>query len=583
MDAAFDHSRRLSGTNLYFDDDGAALEAGPEAATDAILQRWREGIALARRALRWPDGPIIVRHHATGVSLAFAAPIDQLYVATEVNEWALLRALGLPCAIGDHDSSLVVDGDAASLAALRERAKAEAQPALRALLDEAQSRGVPAHADDDVLSIGEGMHAQAWPIDALPEPADVAWPRLRRVPKAAVTGSNGKTTTTRLLAALLEAHGWRTGYSSTDGIVVAGECVEAGDFSGPMGLRAVLRHADVEAGVLETARGGLLRRGVAVRDADVALVTNVSADHFGEYGIHDLDALAEVKLLVAKTLASEGTLIANAGDAVLAARAAALQPPRRVAWFARELRDARARGLPACGVRNERLRIIDGERDIDLGAIDAMPLTLGGVVGYNIENIAAASLAAYLMGVSADVIRAGLARFGLDPSQNRGRLQRWQAHGVDVLLDYAHNPEGLQGLLQVAGALRGHGRLALLLGQAGNRSDEDLRALANVAATARPDRVWLKDIGGEYMRGREPGEVAGILRQALLDAGMREDALPVCLDEHQAARAALAWARPGDMLVLPVHEAEQRDSVISMIEDWQAHSNERGTGMPGNR
>ncbi len=338
-----------------------------------------------------------------------------------------------------------------------------------------------------------------------------------------------------------------------------------------------------EAGVLETARGGLLRRGVAVRDADVALVTNVSADHFGEYGIHDLDALAEVKLLVAKTLASEGTLIANAGDAVLAARAAALQPTRRVAWFARELSDAEARGLPACGVRDGRLRIIDGERDIDLGAIDAMPLTLGGVVGYNIENIAAASLAAYLMGVSADVIRVGLARFGLDPSQNRGRLQRWQAHGVDVLLDYAHNPEGLQGLLQVAGALRGHGRLALLLGQAGNRSDEDSRALANVAATARPDRVWLKDIGGEYMRGREPGEVAGILRQALLDAGMREDALPVCLDEHQAARAALAWARPGDMLVLPVHEAEQRDSVISMIEDWQAHSNERGTGMPGNR
>ena len=570
MDTAFEDSRRLTGANLHFDEAGAALEAA--ATSDEVLQRWRERIALARRALGWPEGPIAVRRHASGVSLAFAAPIDQLYVATEVNEWALLRALGLPCAIGDQDTSLVIDEDAASLAALRERAHAQARPALRALLDEAQARRVPAHADDDVLSLGEGMHAEAWPVDGLPTPGTIDWSRLQRVPKAVVTGSNGKTTTTRLLAALLEAHGWRTGYSSTDGIVVGAESVETGDFSGPMGLRAVLRHPQVAAAALETARGGLLRRGVAVRDADVAIVTNVSVDHFGEYGIHDLDALAEVKLLVAKTLAPEGTLIVNAADAVLAGSAASLTSPHRLAWFARELGDAQARGLPACGASEGRLRLVDGERDIDLGAIEAMPLTLGGIVGYNIENVAAASLAAHLMGVSFDVIRDVLARFGADPAQNRGRLQRWHARGIDVLLDYAHNPEGLQGLLKVAGTLRGKGRLALLLGQAGNRGDADLRALAEVAAAAHPDRIWLKDIGGDYLRGRASGEVAGILRQVLLEAGMDDGTLPVCLEEHEAARAALAWARPGDILVLPVHETQQREKVIAMIEAWCADS-----------
>ena len=176
------------------------------------------------------------------------------------------------------------------------------------------------------------------------------------------------------------------------------------------------------------------------------------------------------------------------------------------------------------------------------------------------------------MGVSSDLIRDVLARFGADPAQNRGRLQRWHAHGIDVLLDYAHNPEGLQGLLKVACTLRGKGRLALLLGQAGNRGDADLRALAEVAAAAHPDRIWLKDIGGDYLRGRASGEVAGILRQVLLEAGMDDDTLPVCLEEHEAARAALAWARPGDILVLPVHETQQREKVIAMIEAWCADS-----------
>ncbi len=143
------------------------------------------------------------------------------------------------------------------------------------------------------------------------------WSALRAIPKAVVTGSNGKTTSVRLLAAMLRAHGLTPGYSSTDGLMVDGACIDAGDYSGPVGARTVLRHPRVQAAVLETARGGLLRRGLVARDASVALVTNVSADHFGEYGIHTLDDIAAVKLTVAKALAGDGVLVVNADDPVL--------------------------------------------------------------------------------------------------------------------------------------------------------------------------------------------------------------------------------------------------------------------------
>ncbi len=213
-----------------------------------------------------------------------------------------------------------------------------------------------------------------------------------------------------------------------------------------------------------------------------------------------------------------------------------------------------------------------------------MPLTLLGSAAYNIANIAGAALAAFVLGVMPAQIAGVLARFGSDSRDNPGRLQQWrfgdEAHPLRVLLDYAHNPDGLRGLLQVAQGQRGHGRLALILGQAGNRGDDDIRALADVAADARPDRVWLKDIGGEYMRGRSPGEIAAILFAALRARGIAPEALPVCLDETQAARDALAWARAGDTLVLPVHEIDARDAVVALLERLRRDGWRAGQRLP---
>ena len=578
----FEDSRRLTGANLYFDGAGAALETAPGIAVDAgTLQRWRDNIARVRAALGWPGGAVFVREHASGASLAFEAPIDQLYTATEANEWALHAALGLraPDTPVDDDAEqprphVAHFDDDEALRQLRALADAEARPGLIALLDAAHAHGVPAHADDEALSIGEGATSRTWPLAALPTHAAVPWPRLHGVPKAVVTGSNGKTTTVRLLAAMLRAHGLACGYSSTDGLFIDGERVEAGDYSGPVGARTVLRDARVRAVVLETARGGLLRRGLVADDARAAIVTNVSVDHFGEYGVHALDDLAAVKLVVAKSLAADGLLVLNADDAMLAKHAASTGKPL-IAWFALDLDAALARSAHACGVRDGRLLLSIGGVEHDLGAIAGMPLAMGGSARYNIANIAAASLAAQALGIAPAAIASVLARFGASNADNPGRLQRWMLGDVQVLLDYAHNPDGLRGLLDVAAGLRRGARLALLLGHAGNRLEDDFRALAAVAAEAKPDRVWLKDIGGDYLRGRASGEVAAILFGALRASGMDADALPVCLDEAQAAREALQWARPGDLLVLPIHELERRDKVVALLdrlrdEGWRA-------------
>jgi UDP-N-acetylmuramyl tripeptide synthase len=590
---AFEESRRLTGSTLYFDGCGAALETARGVPLDeALLAAWRARIDRVRIALGWPDAAIVVRRHASGASLAFAAPIDQLYTAAEANEWAWLASVHqLRPAIGLGDwhapGHAAAWDEASALRTLHAMAAEEANPALLALLEAANARRVPAHPDDDVLSLGEGSGSRSWPIRALPTATDVPWAELHGIPLVVVTGSNGKTTTVRLLAAMARAQGWNTGYSSTDGLFVGSDRVDSGDYSGPVGARTVLRHPDVDAAILETARGGLLRRGIAIRNARAAVVTNVSPDHFGEYGIHALDDLADVKLTVAHALAPDGLLVLNADDPLLLQRATTLD--RRLGWFALDdghphLQSHRSAGGMTCAMRDGHLQLHVEGVPHDLGLVAAMPITFAGSARYNIANAAAAALAACAMGIDVERIVDVLAHFGARAGDNPGRLQRWRygdgSDGLQVFLDYAHNPDGLHGLLQVANSTRGAGRLGLVLGQAGNREDDDIRALAAVAARFQLDRVWLKDIGGEYMRGRAAGEVAGILRDELLRQGLPDSALVVCLEETLAAREAMSWAQPGDVLVLPIHEPAARDAVVALLDRLQAGSWRAGGALP---
>jgi UDP-N-acetylmuramyl tripeptide synthase len=416
---------------------------------------------------------------------------------------------------------------------------------------------------------------QSFPLAAQPAVADVRWNELRDIPTALVTGSNGKTTTVRLLAACARANGWQAAYNCTDGVFIDDDVLATGDYSGPAGARMVLRERRAQAAIIETARGGILRRGIAVSQADVAVVTNVSSDHFGEYGIDDLAGLADTKLSVAAVVAPRGMLVLNADDPQLRERAGGLAARfggcPRVGWFALDadqitLSDARANGASTCGVRNGRLLLSHQGGKHDLGLVSAMPLTIGGIAAYNVANLAAAALGAVTLGIPAAAISSVFARFGTRLTDNPGRMMRFEVAGAQVLIDYAHNPEGLRGLLSVAEHLRdGTGRLCLLLGHAGNRQDADVEELARVAARFRPDLVVVKENDAQ-LRGRAPGEVPRILRHELKKSGLPESALPVCNTEVEAARFALDWARPRDVLVFPMHSQTARAAVMAMLE-----------------
>ncbi len=549
----------------------------------ALLDAWRRRVARACADLGWPEGRRVTRVHATGAALAFTAPVDQLYAATEINEWAWL-ATTLENSTGDQDFQrfhapghpAAWDEDAA-LHMLRLFAAAERRPAITALIAAAQERGIGILIDDEPLSIGSGVGSRTWPISALPDPATLDWTSLHDIPDVLVTGSNGKTTTVRLLAAMARANGWHVGHSCTDGLFIDNVVLEAGDYSGPGGARSVLRDQRVEAAILETARGGMLRRGIAPQRADAAVVTNISDDHFGEYGIHDLDDLAEVKLVVARVLAAQGPLVLNAEDPVLVRHAATLD--NRIAWFALDdglalLEAHRATGGWTCGLRNGHLRLSLGGVDHDLGAVDAMPLTFGGQAAY----IAAAALAASGLGIAPATIAAVLARFGTSHADNSGRLQHWKLADIEVFLDYAHNPEGLRGLLDVATAGQRPGRLGLVLGQAGNRGDVEIRELAAVAASHAPALLVLKDLG-EMLRGRQAGEVPALLREALHEHGIADGHIVERLDEAEAARHVLAWARAGDVIVLPIHSSSVRDSVTRLLDSLLTRHWRAGEGI----
>lgn len=579
---SFENSRRLTGPNRHFADCGAVLETLLDSSLDdGTIARWRIEIEHARIALGWPPVLTDARRIPQGAVLALSAPIDQLYTATEINEWAWQRAAQRNdgwqapghAAVGDQDSALHT---------LQCLAVSEQQPRLLALQAAAQARQLPSYVDEDTWSVGEGTGSFCAAMSCLPSPLELPWSALHAVPKILVTGSNGKTTSVRLLAALLAARGDVVGHTCTDGLFVAGREVEPGDFSGPAGARAILRRPEVQAAVLEAARGGLLRRGLGVSHADVALVTNVSAEHFGEYGIHDLDGLAEVKLVLERAIDPHGCLVLNADDATLRRKSTALNC--RLAWFALDdqhpvLQAERARGGSTCAVAEGRLLLSAADQVHDLGRIDALPLSFGGYADYNIANLAGAALTAFQFGLAPTLIAQVLADFGSRRSDNPGRLQIWQLGALRVLVDYAHNPEGLTGFLNIARHGQRGGRLGLLLGQAGNRDDADVRALADVAADQHPDRIVLKDIDG-YLRGRQSGEVAGVLHAQLLRRGIPPQSIDIELDETAAAIRLLAWARADDVIALPLHGSAARIAIGALLDQLEASAWQAGQTVP---
>lgn len=540
-------ARRITGPHLLDDRPGAAMDVAYGPGT-GLAAGWAAAARRLLDAVGWGDEVVRVREFAGGANLFASAPADALYAATDLVELAWAEATGAGSATAD------------AIGSLRERIARERDPRLLALAGAAAARGLTFLHDDDGVSIGSGAGARLWALDRLPDPGTVDWSSIGEIPIALVTGSNGKTTTVRLTAAIASAAGHRPGLTSTDGVFVGGETVVETDYAGPMGARLVLRHPRATLAVLETARGGILRRGVAVRRADAAAVTNISEDHFGDFGVASLDDLADAKLVIARVVPPDGAVVLNAGDPILRARGLALGRP--VTWFAVD--PAALDGLPAARtltVRDGNLVAEDGPSRLEILPVAEVPAAYGGAATHNVANaLAAAAIATSLPApgggrIGLDAVRTVLRGFTSEPGDNAGRGNLLEIDGVRVLIDYAHNRDALAAIGRIAGALPARRRL-LMIGQAGDRTDDAIRGLARAAWALEPDLLLVKELGG-YLRGRAEGEVPRLIVDELRRAGVPDSRFEVHESELAAVRRAIDWAEPGDLLVLLVHEDRQ--------------------------
>ena len=381
-------------------------------------------------------------------------------------------------------------------------------------------------------------------------------PSLRRphVPVVAVTGTNGKTTTSRLVARMGRCAGLTVGWSSTDGVYIDGELVEEGDYSGPSGAKRVLDDPRVQLAVTETARGGILLKGLGVAHNDVSVVTNVSADHLGLHGVDTVDQLAEVKAVITRVTRREGWVVLNGDDPRTFAMR--LDVAARVCVFSRHpdspsLRAALDDGGRAVTLIDGSLVVLDrsAEPEALLPVVD-IPVTLAGLSHVNVENALAAVGAGLGIGLPREAVIDGLRSFAPGPEDNPGRMNIFDLDGVTVVVDLAHNEAGVQALLEVLHGLRPPGRRVLLvMGTPGDRTDEIILGVAEIAARGA-DRVVIAH-KEHYLRGRDIDELTALLRRGAATVGVTD--VPSYRTELEAVQAILAEAGSGDVVGVMCH------------------------------
>jgi UDP-N-acetylmuramyl pentapeptide synthase len=556
-------NRRLTGPNLFWDQPGAVLDIAVNGQDlSSLIANWQEEVRLLMNAMGWPADAVCSRVYAGGASLVIGAPIDVLYTACELNEVALGRT------IARLDGQELADWDE-SVKQLNAQKIEEQNPALLALQTAAADQQVPFLWDDDEVSVGFGKNSTTWPVDRLPSPEDVDWSKTGSIPLGIVTGTNGKSTTVRLAASILAAAELQAGITSTDYIRVGDEILDHGDYSGPGGARTLLRHPKSEAVVLEVARGGLLRRGIGVERADGALITNIAADHLGDYGINSVAEMAEAKFIIRRALGPSAPLILNCDDPESVRMAARLD--NRIIWFGLDpchpiLAAHLEAGGQAAYLADGWLVWAEGNTARNIVRIAEVPVTFGGAARYNISNALGAMALCHVLGAEDLALAAGLKNFSGDAEVNPGRGNLFEKDGIRIFLDFAHNEHGINAIRETVNAFNAR-RNIVLMGQAGDRSDEDLDNLVKAVCKLDPQRLLVCELPG-YERGRQTGAVPRLITGFARQAGVPDDAIAVFGSPLEGVTRALNEVRKGDCLVLLA--LTQRHEVLAKVREFVA-------------
>ena len=575
MKLTLENCRHLTGPSLYFHSPGTVLDAYISGVpVEEVVKCWQEKVHKLRESVGWKQTPLTIKTSPKGVSLALSASIDSVYSATELNKAAWNNTVaGLSGATPEDFENIV--------AKLKANILQESDPDLLKLSEAAEAQGLQLLADEETVTLGLGVGSKSWPAGQLPTPEEVDWKSLRNVPIALITGTNGKSTVGRLLASIVKADGKVPGLTSTDWIQVGDEILDVGDYSGPGGARAILRDTRVEFGVLESARGGMMRRGLGVTQAQAGIITNVAEEHLGEYGVRSLADLIDVKFTIFRPLESSGgTLVLNADDSGLVEYATKLKHP--LSWFSLDanspiLSEHRKQGGSVCYMDQGKIFYAQGTSATFMLNVNEIPFTLNGAARYNIANSLGVIALAKNLGFADDVIVKALRSFKGDMNDNPGRgnyltvtvpeanrpQESDEEQTFQVLIDFAHNAHGLNAICETLALLPAKRRL-VVAGHVGSHSDEEIREMTRVVAKIQPVLFLVPEIK-DYLRGRKIGEIPGLVLDELRQLEFAEENIgtsETCLD---GVHRAVAQIKSGDLLML-VGLVDQNE-ILAFLEE----------------
>ena len=556
-----DDCRRLTGSSLMWDKAGAILDVLiEEMDMDVVLDCWYRQLNQLLEKIGWQQHAVTHRRFENGFNFLITAPLDQLYSATLVLETAwYFTSCELLDIKAEQPELLVAD--------IKESIKDEANVNLLALQKKSLANKVDILVDDDEASLGHGEGSVCWPVDQIPDADQIDWQAIRNLPVALITGTNGKSTSVRILDGIAKAAGHISGVTSTDFVRVGDDVLDKGDYSGPGGARLLLRDKRLQVAFLEVARGGILRRGLPLRCGRAALVTNVDRDHLGQYGINTLEALTEVKFVVAKGLTDDGVLIVNADDASIRDYLQTHEQLLKLCWFSLDknhdlIQRQMADKQPCCFTEEGQIVYFDGASEQPVCTINEIPMTLGGAALHNVRNALGAVGVASAMGYSVEQIHAGLLNFNSDEKDNPGRLNSFKLeNGARVLIDFAHNAHSVAAVVDTVERMSARQKWALF-GSAGDRSDDEIQAIAEGVCKMKPDHVVIVEVE-EYLRGRASGEVSAIMRQVCLDSGLLQDQIEFSESPLAGVQLALSKMQPDDLGLFLV--LSERDEVIKFV------------------
>jgi cyanophycin synthetase len=375
------------------------------------------------------------------------------------------------------------------------------------------------------------------------------------MPIVSITGTNGKTTTTRLIAHTLSLAGYNVGMTTTGGIYINNKCIDKGDTTGYTSAMTILTNKEVNAAVLETARGGIIKKGLAYDLADVGVITNITEDHLGLDGVNTIEDLAKVKALVGEAVKEEGYVVLNADDRMSLTVIDRMKS--KIIFFSKDkdniiLRENINNGGLGVYCFNNYIYVENSENAVPLAKLDKVSITMKGKLKYNIENAMAAAAALIGLKIDNSLIRKGLTSFHCNEEQNPGRFNMFNLNGTTVILDYGHNIEGYKAVLEGIKAMK-HKRLIGVIGVPGDRLDSNIHQVGNISGNYF-DHIYIKE--DKDKRGRQNGEVAQLLEEGVKSSKFSTKNLEIILDEVEALQTAIDKSRPGDIIITFFEEYE---------------------------